>query len=301
MAKASRKGVGTARRMLLILLIVQGVIIPFVFYHAYSVSVRPAVIESSLPNNTVQQKTIYQSPVQTVDGENLCVLIRTYVGHGLALPRQIIGWAINAQRLGPKDPIQHVSLYTTNTHYQQNRKDDKHLVKLMDQTVSFFNDDEPSLDLHFIPLPEGFHSERENYGYDATNYLLNLTLQPALKSQCDRYVITNGDNTYNSDLLLAINNEILKHDADVIGFDFTSRYIRQGFPHTKVDANFKLGFIDLGAAVIKKRAITDLCSNAPLLFSFESGAFVADWTFFNNLIKCNATTALVKQVLLHHQ
>lgn len=248
------------------------------------------------------QKIIYQSSLTSGNGneENLCVLVRTYLGHGLALPRQIIGWAMMAQGLGPDVPIQRISVYVTNTHHHQDRADDEHIVQLMRQTTGFFRDGLP-LDLHFIPMPDGFVPNKAFYGYDATNYLLNFTLQPN-NTNCNRYIITNGDNSYHSDLLLAVNNEIRKSDSDLIGFDFTTHHFRKGIPNTKTNAKFRRTWIDLGAVVVRKRAITELCPQSPLLFSYEDkfGAYTADWNWFHKAIECNATTTVIKQVLLHH-
>ena len=73
-------------------------------------------------------KMLFQSTVnRTSHGENLCVLVRTFINHGMTLQQQILGWADKASGLKNNDPIQHISVFTINTHHEQNRTDDKGL------------------------------------------------------------------------------------------------------------------------------------------------------------------------------
>ena len=266
-----------------------------------------------LSNNDVPNyvEPLYQSTNQKDRGENICILIRTYIGHGLALPRQIIGWATIAETVlnESTSQIKHMSIYTINTHHVQNRSDDEAIVNTIHQTTTLFDEKNLPMDIHFIPMPVDLVPDKGKYGYDATNYLLNLTLWQPRKKECDRYIITNGDNTYHKDLLYALNTQIQQKDFDMIAFDFTSHHKGPSngwIPNTKVAVEFKHGLIDLGAVVTKRRVLSDLCAKdefTPLLFhtSYIHRWFAADWSFFEDAIRCKATTHVIPQVLLQHQ
>ena len=51
------------------------------------------------------------------------------------------------------------------------------------------------LDLYFFQLPDDFHPDQTLYGYDATNFLLNFTLQTVNRANCNCYFVINGVNT----------------------------------------------------------------------------------------------------------
>ena len=252
-------------------------------------------------------KMLFQSTVnRTSNGENLCVLVRTFINHGMTLQQQILGWADKASGLKNNDPIQHISVFTINTHHEQNRTDDKGLVHLLQQTSELFPDALP-MDLHFIPLPKA-EPVQNRYGYDATNFLLRYTLDPIHKSHCDRYIFTNGDNSYHRDLLLSVNQWIrLGLDSDLIAFDFTSHHPRGGILNTKITTEFRFAEIDLGSAIVKRRVVTDHCGTPLLLFrrNPKLGAqdewFAADFTFFEDAIRCKASGSIIRQVLFQHQ
>ena len=280
-----------------------------------TVTVTVPAIDTSDPVPTIsnqQRQTIFQSTRPgTSEGEELCVLVRTFTGHGLALQRHIIGWAVLAEKLAQdqtNNHIQHISVYTVNTHHHQNRVDDERLTEAMHKTTDSFPDDIP-MDLHFTPLPDNFVPDKQKYGYDATNHLLRLILADH-KSSCDRFIITNGDNTYHNDLLKLINEQIIEEDYDLIGFDFTSHHkmMVDGImvPNTRITTEFSRSKIDLGAAVIRRRVLTDLCQTSPFLFrqgfdKYHGPWFVSDVKFYKDAIKCNATTTVIHQVLLQHQ
>lgn len=247
--------------------------------------------------------TLYGPAQPKKSGEHVCVLIRTYTAHGLNLAQQLLGWAHMAKGLVTDDPIQHVSVYAVNTHYVQNRTDDEQLVRTMSKAASNIPGQIP-FNMHFIELPEDFKPDKAKWGYDATNFLLSYTLDQPIGRDCTRYIFTNGDNSYHKDLLVSLNERIRNSDTDMIGFWFTSRYSSQEEDTNHlIKTAFEPAQIDLGAALVHRHVIVELCPEGSLRFHAYNGNTwaMADWAFYEDALRCGASKSVIPQVLFQHQ
>jgi hypothetical protein len=135
------------------------------------------------------------------------------------------------------------------------------------------------------------------YGYDATDTMLDNLLDA---SDCTHFLFTNGDNFYNSEWLTQIAGP-LKAGKHLIAWDFTTHHERDGT--NVIHVKFVRSFVDLGAVLVRRRAIEQAGARFVPLGPFTGDFFARDWWFFKGIYDAvgESGVAYVHQVLFMHQ
>ena len=257
--------------------------------------------ESALDSDTkVADGEFYIKPLfqrgedHTMNGNPLCVVVRTYIEQRNQLKVQLASWDVvgsNAER--------DILVFIANT--DSNFFDSKFIQDVV-QEINL-----REVLPHLVLLPSDMRPREELYGYDVTQLVLEKIMASS-QYNCSTYLFTNGDNYYHPKILIDTGlNGLDTPPAQLIGVDFVSHHPRpehgEGYRRRNqvVLAEFSRGYIDLGAAFIDSSALEE-CPEANFHpQEDDENNFALDWFFFEALIECEVTNTTVPEVLFMHQ
>lgn len=246
----------------------------------------------------------------TAADPHLCVLVSTYVDHGLSLT------ALVASLFATEYP--HLDIFLLDTDMVKDSRE------WMDRTAEVFNDRWGSAgkrkQVHVSTrtrrtVAELYPNLEENdYGYLLSDYVIDDLRQGkyAGVSKCNYFMLTNGDNLYHASLIPET-LRYMRKGYDLIGFAFSTRYtmkndvvVHRNEPNQQYKVVFAVDRIDKGAAIFNASSTEDI--NFAKRFVDETGTkFVKhnkrlDGFFFQDLnARPGVRSIIIPQVLFVHQ
>lgn len=241
---------------------------------------------------------------------HICVLVSTYIGHGLKLTTLV------ASLLATEYP--HLDIFLLDTDLVRDSQ------QWMVRTKALFNARWGSADkrkqVHIPPRTRKTvaelhpHLTDSDYGYLLSDYVID-DLQSGKYAgvpKCDYFMLTNGDNFYNV-RLIPETLKYMREGYDLIAFSFSTRYVMDNElvvhrrePNQQLQVNFMPGAIDKGSAFYKATATHGM--TFALRFIDKTGTrFIKrsdqlDGFFFQDLHKTpGVRSIIVPQLLFVHQ
>lgn len=247
------------------------------------------------------------------DGDpRLCVLVSTYIGHGLKLT------ALLASLLASEYPYLDIILLDTDSV-----KDSKAwLMKTKEMLDNRYETPQAKSQIHISTRTRKSFRKLfpllwdNDYGYLQSDYVMEDLLQGTMGdvTKCDYFLLTNGDNLYNVNLI-PLTVKHMRAKVDLIGFDFISKNPANNEdtcvrlkPHQQMRCKFYPGSIDKGAAMFRADRYASVGMSFALRFLKPGYPYFterSDWLdgyFFEDFSKSPKTTSvIIDSVLLMHQ
>lgn len=247
----------------------------------------------------------------------LCVLVSTYIGHGLGL------LTLLSSLLVKEYPYIDIILLDTG---ESDDGESLEWLKLNRQIMNSRHDNITALSrrnqVHISRRTKtnmrNRHPEADPYGYLHSDLVVVDLREGRVAGvpECDYFAFTNGDNMYNAAFLPAVLPH-MRNKVDLIGFEFNTRYphysnavMHPNVPNQQLQTKFEVTFIDKGAAIFR----ADRTVNHTVFWRFinpKSPKFghvkpkdyiLLDGLFFQDLARMpNVTSVIIPQELLIHQ
>jgi acyl transferase domain-containing protein len=210
---------------------------------------------------------------------SICVIVRTYFGQAAQLPTLLDSLVMERHHQATRLPDLTTQVFVVDTmpekHYPAHANDPyaqsfgEWLSKLQQSAEARAGRPDA-----VRILEPNFKPDKETFGYDATNFVLDYLRARQSQYQCSHYMFTNGDNYYLPVLWTELQALLPKYN--LIAWDFLTHHPR---PHNLISVKWERGHIDLGTFIVRSNYLLE--NNQTLNFGY---GFAADFEFLKKLL-----------------